>query len=49
MTIRVTVMLEEEKYAVLEELSKKKGLSVPTYCRLLLSEWAEVPEEKEAA
>jgi hypothetical protein len=42
-------MLEEEKHAILEDQAKRKGLSVPTYCRLLLSEWAEVPEIKEAA
>ena len=41
-TIRVTIMLNEDKYAALEQQAHEKGLPVATYCRMLLSEFAEV-------
>ena len=40
---RVTVTLEIDKYSILLTQAKIKGLPLPTYCRLLLSEFAEVP------
>lgn len=46
MKIRVTVLLPKDKHAELEIQAKRKGISTPTYCTMLLSEWAEVPAEE---
>jgi hypothetical protein len=40
-TYRVTVTLDAEKHLLLTKYSKKKGLPLPTICRLLLSEDAD--------
>lgn len=40
-TDRITVTLRKEKISILAEEANKKGLPLPTFCRILLSETAD--------
>lgn len=40
-TVRITVTLRKEKVSALAAEADKKGLPLPTFCRILLSETAD--------
>ena len=42
-TIRTTITLNEDKHRALGKQADDKGMPLPTYMRMLLSEFAEVP------
>ena len=48
-TGRVTVTLSIDRIKVLEKLAKGKGIPMPTYCRVMLSEIADSSRAEKAA
>lgn len=48
-TIKVTVTLSDSKHQSLMVMAAKKGLPVPTYCRVLLSEIADTERVEQKA